>query len=184
MKAVHYLSLSFIAVAFMGCQTVASPFVRQTPNYQGIPEEALRAVALQIEQAIADGVREPAIEDRPGLVLGQRVRQTMRTRATRIGMVDELRDRGFAVEKSNGLLVVNRSRAYRDATDRRQRDRDANVVMGENDDRWALYEGLMKDNSYRSGTRGGIQRIFFEARVQVMKPGHLYESASGDLVAK
>jgi hypothetical protein len=184
MKTAPYLAFTLITLVLVGCQTVTSPFTRQPANYQGLPEEALREIALRIEQAVEAGEREPALEDRPELMLSTRVRQAIRTRATRVEMVDELRNRGFGIEKSSGLIAVLRSRAYNNATDRRQRDRDANVVMGENDDRWALYEGIIKDNGYPGSSRGAIQRIFFEARLQTLESGQFYESETGDPIAK
>ena len=184
MKTALYAVLLIVAMTSLGCQTITSPFTSMKPDYTNLPVEDLHAVALQIEQAIEAGEREPVLEDRPELVLGKRVRQAIRTRATRAELIDELRNTGFAWERQNGLLAIIRSRAYQDATDRRQRDRDANVVMGENDDRWAIYEGLIDDNDYPNGSRGAIQEAFFEARMQTLESGQLYEDESGEAVAK
>ena len=102
----------------------------------------------------------------------------------RIELVNELLDKGFAWERRNGHLYIIRNREYKEATTRRERDRNALIVTGEWDDRWMLYEQLRKVNDFPPKALTAIQRIFHEARVEVMKPGQLYENIDGEPVPK
>ena len=53
--------------------------------------------------------------------------------------------------------------------------------MSENDDRWMLYEALLKDNNYPPRSLSAIQRIFFEARIEFLSDGQRFENESSDI---
>lgn len=179
MKPVTILAMIAL-LATTGCQTVKGTFGQMRPDFQDVPAEALRDAALQVEQAVARGDREPAFSTREGIVLDtEAIRQAIRTRAARIEQVDRLLDSGFAWERANGLIAIKSSREYKKATTSRERDRNASIVYSENQNRWTVYEGLRKASNLKPGALGAVQRAFYEARVQQLEPGQLYESLDG-----
>ena len=168
-----------------GCSTVVRPFVHLKPDYSELPADALREVALEIEKAVQAGDRDAQIADRAGLVLGDdAIRQGIRTRAARAELLNEFLDTGHVYEGNRGLVVILRTKAYKEATTRRQRDRNALLVMGENSNRWAIYEGLIKASALSPKSLSAIQDAFHQARVQCMKTGQKYEDATGAVVVK
>lgn len=178
-------SLILLLAAVAGCHTVGNPFVHQKPDYSVIPTEAMKTAAAAIESAVQRGDREAVIASQQGVALDDAlVRQAIRTRTIRSAIVKELLASGFACEKRNGLLYILRSQKYKQATQPKDRDRDAGVVMSENSDRWALYEGIAKANNLPARAISAIQAIFFEARVACMEEGQAYEDESGAIVSK
>ncbi len=173
----------FMVIIFLaGCQTFVPAFTRMKPAYEELPVETLKATVLQIEQAVQEG-RVPELTDKPDLKVDTpAIRQSITARVSRSELVNQLLDRGFAWERRNGHLYILRSREYKQATTRRERDRNALIVTGEWDDRWMMYENLRKVNGFSPRTLTAIQRIFHEARTEVMRPGQLYENAEGDPV--
>lgn len=172
-------------VALAGCTSVIRPFTSLRPDYSQLPADTMRQVAQEIEQAIQQGQREPAIADRDGVVVSApAIVQAIRTRAARAEILNRFRDTGFAVELPNGRVEIDRGSAYQKATTRRERDRNALLVMQENADRWAIYEGLLKSSRLPSGALGAVQRIFYEERVKVLPDGQKYEDESGTVVEK
>ncbi|MCC6142736.1 MAG: hypothetical protein IT368_02905 [Candidatus Hydrogenedentes bacterium] len=179
----RYLSLVALLLVLAGCGTVGIPFGNAAPDYAAVPEEDLRAVAREIELAVQAGEREPAIADRPGVVLNEMVRQAIRTRAARSELVNTFRNAGAGWEMRSSLLKLETDKEYKQNTTRRQRDRDALLVMNENEDRWRLYEGIVKGSNYSSRSLDAIQAIFFEERVAILPIGQLYEGPDGAPVA-
>ena len=178
------LVLLTVAALLAGCQTFMPAFTRMKPEYEELPVDTLKACALDIERAIQDGI-SPDLTDKPNLILNSpAIQQAITTRVSRTELVNELLDKGFAWERRNGHLYIIRSREYKQATTRRERDRNALIVTGEWDDRWMLYEQLRKVNDFPPKTLTAIQRIFHEARLEVMKPGQLYETVDGDPAPK
>ncbi len=177
------LVLSIVVAA--GCSTIANPFVHQKPDQSSVPMDALKTVALAIEQAVEKGDRDAVVADQGGIVLSDEVvKQAIRTRAIRSALVTEMRGSGFACEKRNGMLYVLRSTKYKKATTSKDRDRDAGIVMSENTDRWTLYEGIAKTSKLPSRSLSAIEQAFFDARVQCLREGQAYEDASGTVVVK
>lgn len=179
----------FVALALLvvlaGCKTMSIPFIHMKPDYAELPADALKSVAQAVEQAVAKGDREAKIADQGGIVVnGEGVKQAIRTRAARAELLDKLLTAGYACEDRNGLVRVVRSKDYRKNTTSRQRDRDALLVMGENNDRWTIYEGVVKDSKLRGGALSAVQDAFHQARVGVLAEGQKYEEASGDVVVK
>jgi hypothetical protein len=81
----------------------------------------------------------------------------------------------------NGLIEVLRTREYKKFGSSRDRDRNALVVLGENTDRWAIYEGIVDAGNFPSKSLGAVQRIFFEARLEFLADGVKYESETGEV---
>ncbi len=180
----HTLLIAVIALV-AGCTSVATSMVHMKPDYSQLPEQAMRDLANELEQAVQMGNRTPAIADREGIVVNtDLILQTIRTRAARIERVNALLGTGHVVEKRNGLLYIIRTKAYKKSTTRQQRDRDALVVMGENGDRWALYEGLLEASQFPPRALSAIQEIFHIARVEAMPRDAKYEDASGNVMSK
>jgi hypothetical protein len=179
-----YIVLS-VVIALSGCVSIGNPFVHMKPNYATLPVDAMREVAKDIEKAVHAGEREPRIADRGGIVVNhQTVTQAVRTRAVRAGLVKELLDSGFAREDRDGLISILRSSEYKKKTAAKDRDRNALVVMNENSDRWALYEGLVEAGKLAPRSRSAIQEIFYQARLEFLAPGQKYEDASGNTATK
>jgi len=172
-------------IAGTGCRQTANPLWRMRPQFNAVPKDTLSAVAREVEQAIQSGAREPKIADREGVKINTpEILQAIRTRAARSVLINEFLDTGFAAEHRDGLIYVHLSKEYTKSTKRRQRDRQAYLVKNENDDRWAIYEGLLNANKYGARSLSAIQDIFAEARQQAMTPGQKYQGADGKLLTK
>lgn len=182
MKRLIFVSLAFLLIS--GCSTL-NAFRSLKPNYAALPEKALREAAQQIERDVAKGNRDLSLKDQEGLKLNTpEIAQAVRTRAARAVLVSKLLDSGFAWERKNGLISVLRSSAYKKATTAQERDTNALLVMNENQNRWTLFEGIVRENKLSSDALSGIQRIFFEARKSVMAPAQKFEDEEGKAAAK
>ena len=172
-------------LSLFGCRTFVAPFAAMRPDYDEVPTEPLRAVALDIEKAVRAGDRTPDIEDRGGIVVNtDEVLQAIRTRAARAELVNRFRETGHACEHRDGLLWIIRSAEYKKSGNRRKRDLDARLVIWENEDRRAIYTGILKASGLPRTARGAVQEIFHGARVQCLPPGQKYENEAGDVVRK
>ncbi len=181
------IALVLVVAALAGCNSVSisNPFTMMRPNYDALPQEAMREAATKIETAVAAGDRDAKIEAPEGISLEDDVlSQAIRTRVARNELVQEFLDRGHAYEKRNGLVAVLRSAEYKKAGTGRSRDRDAVLVIGENRDRWALYEGIVKTSNLSPDALGAVQAIFHEVRVSMLKAGNKYEDESGQMLTK
>lgn len=158
----------FSACVLTGCAVTRS-FVGGEPDYEALPMEEMRKIALDIEIAVLQENRDAEIEDGETIrVSGQEVAQAIRTRIARSNLIAEFRALGYAIEKEDGMLYVQRDREYKRETTRRERDRNALLIMSENDDRWMLYEGIRKDSGLPSKALPAIRSAFFEARRQIL----------------
>lgn len=165
--------------------SVANPFVHMKADYKTVPADVLKEVALDVERAVQAGEREPEIADRdPIIVNTEAIKQAIKMRAARSALVNEFLDTGFGREERNGLIKVMHSKEYKTNSTARERDRYAMLVLSENNDRWVIYEGLVKSSHFRSGALGAVQETFHQARVECMKPGQGYEDSSGETVKK
>lgn len=172
-KAVLLLAAAAILA---GCSTT-NAFISLKPDYTALPAAELKSVASAIEAIVAEGQEEFALDQAGGIVVDTpEIRQAVRTRAIRHALVSEFLDGGFGIEQRNGLLAVQRSSAYKKATNSGQRDREALVVMSENNNRWTIYEGILEANNWPPASLSAIQETFFEARVPLMKTGQQHES--------
>ena len=170
-----------LLIACVGCATVQSTFSSARPDYATLPEETMREIALEIETAVAQGNRDAEIADRGGIVVSTpEMRQSIRTRAARHALIDEFRAMGFGLEKEDGLITIMRSGDYKQARNRQQKNRDAGLIISENNDRWALYEGIREESNLPRRSLGAIRAIFAEARVSLMAPGQEYKGPDGE----
>jgi hypothetical protein len=56
--------------------------------------------------------------------------------------------------------------------------------MSENDNRWTIFEGILKASNFPPRALSAIQETFHEARVASMEPGQKYEDSSGAIQEK
>ena len=174
-----FMILGVLAIA-AGCNSVMGSFVKLKPDYADLPVDDLRQVADEIERAVARGDREAEIANRGAVVVDtDAIRQAIRTRAARRELVDAFLQTGFVWERRDGLLWVIPSKEYKRAGTRRDRDRNALLVSGENTDRWAIYEGIIKASSFSPRSLSALKSIFFEQHLKHMKTGQKYETEDG-----
>lgn len=160
-------------------------FMRLKPDYSKLPAETAAKVAQEIERAIQRGDRDPQTADQPSFIVStDTIRQAIRTRAARSELVNRLLDTGHAYETRGGLVCILHTRAYKKQVPARQKKADALVIMNENNDRWALYEGIIKANRLSPRALSALQRIFYEARRDLLHDGQKYENESGAIVVK
>lgn len=165
-----------------GCQSFTGSFVKLRPDYQTVPEQTLREVAREIESAVSEGNRAADIQNRGGVIVDtEEIRQAIRTRAARREILSAFLDTGFAWERRNGMVYILANREYKKAGTSRDRDRNALMVASECADRWAIYEGILDASNFSPRALPAIQRIFFDARLEFMRPGQKYETESGDV---
>lgn len=178
-----FLGLCLLALA-ASCTTVrsiTSSVTGSSRDYSDIPEAEIRSLAREIEGAIASGNREPEIANSESFRIDDpRIEQAIRSRAARFQLIDDYRSMGFSWERRNGRLWIRKSREYSDATTSAERNRYAFLVYSENEDRWRLYEALLDVNGMNNSKLGAIEEIFFEARLEFMKPGQIYETSEGE----
>ncbi|MFA7691637.1 MAG: DUF1318 domain-containing protein [Candidatus Hydrogenedentes bacterium] len=175
-------SLMFLLV---GCAHIGNPFTTLRPDYSIVPEDELRAFAKVVEQFVLQGEREPQLGEFPSIASdNEDVLQAIRTRAARSELLQELLDTGFAYEQKSGTISIIRSKAYKRASDKSTRDQNALLVMGENANRWTLYETLVKASGWKPGSLGAVQHAFFEARCELLSSGQRYETPDGTIVTK
>lgn len=180
-----HFTLGVLAFLVAGCASVANPFTRQEPSFKGMPEKGLRAAAHDIEAIVLRGDREAAAANRDGLILDTpQIQQAVRTRAARSELVQQLLASGFVYEQRGGLIAIMRNKEYKAATTSRDRDRNALVVLSENQDRWALYEGILEANRFGARNLSAVQSAFAAARRDLLPSGSLYEDEGGAIVRK
>ncbi|GMU93498.1 MAG: hypothetical protein AMXMBFR4_25560 [Candidatus Hydrogenedentota bacterium] len=179
MKRIIALSLSLLCLS--GCYT----FMKVRPDYNDVPVEDLKQVALEIERQVSEGNREPELTNRGAVVVStDEIRQSVRTRAARSHLIKAFLQTGHACEMKNGTIAVLRTREYKKFGTSRDRDRNALLVLGENTDRWAIYEGIVKASNFRPKTLPAVQRIFYEARLEYLDDGAKFEEESGNVAYK
>lgn len=180
----RYLALAAV-ISICGCNSIAGSFVRLKPDYSTLPADSLRAVARQIETNVQQGNRDEQVRGAEGVsVASDEIAQAIRTRIARAELVREFRASGHAWERRDGLLWVIPSGEYKRAGTKRDRDRNALLLNGENGSRWSLYEGLIEVNNWPPNALSAVQEIFAEARFEVLESGDKYEDASGQVAVK
>ena len=178
------LVASLLVVLLAGCVSISNPFLHGKPDYSKLPADSLKNIAIEIEQAVQEGNREPGIKDRDGIVVtSEPIVQAIRMRAARSELLNQFLDSGFAREENNGLIKVLSSKDYTKATSGKERNRNAMLVLNENNDRWTIYEGIAKQSKFH-GAVPTIQDAFHQARVATMKPGQKYQDPEGNTVVK
>ncbi|NUM52104.1 MAG: hypothetical protein HUU46_00525 [Candidatus Hydrogenedentes bacterium] len=173
------------AVAIAMCLTGCHTFMRVAPDYADLPVDDVKAVAAEIEQAIHNKERQPDIKNRGAVVVEtDAIKQAIRTRAARAHLIEAFLETGHLMEANNGLVSILRTREYKHFGSSRDRDRNAQLVLGENADRWALYEGILKASNFSPKSLPAVQRIFFEAHLAVLPDGSKFEDESGNVAYK
>lgn len=173
------------AIVAAGCAAPRMIVPSTVGKTQDVPVEAMRELAAQVEGAVARGEREHGIGDYEGIVISTpELHQAIRTRAARREVLDEFLNGGFGWERMDGMVHIIRNNEYKKVGNRRTRDRDALIVISENEDRWRLYEGLIDANRYGRGALETIRTIFAEARLEHLEPGQKFESAPGEAAVK
>ncbi|MCX8065434.1 MAG: DUF1318 domain-containing protein [Candidatus Hydrogenedentes bacterium] len=182
--ALFILVLMHILLLVPSCGTIGS-FVRLAPDYSALPEDDIINVAKVIESAVWNGKTELEVYKVGSINLDTpQIRQAIKTRGLRSQLVKELLNSGFIYEQNGGLIAILRTSEYKKKTTRHQRDKNALIVMSENNDRWALYEGILKANNYPSKSLSAIKDAFYKARVEILEPGQKYQTVDGDIVSK
>ena len=159
--------------------------MRVVPDYADVPVDDLKQVAAEIENAIHEKVRDPDVKNRGAVVVEtDAIKQAVRTRAARAHLVEAFLETGHLIEASNGLVSILRTSDYKHFGTSRDRDRNAQLVLGENGDRWALYEGIVKASNLSPKSLPAVQHIFFEAHLAVLPDGTKFEDESGNVAYK
>ena len=141
--------LILLTIVTSGCHSLATPFIHLAPDYTALPKEEVQQLATAIEAAVWAGDRDFAPQNTAGVIVDTpEIRQAIRTRAARSELLREFLASGFAYEQQNGLIHIQRNKAYKQATSSRQRDRNALLVMSENNNRWTIYEGILKSSRF------------------------------------
>lgn len=166
-----------VVLSLTGCSTTNS-MLHLAPDYSALPVTELEHVAHSVESIVAAGDQEFALENTDSVTIDTvQMKQAIRNRVIRHELLSELLDTGFAVEKENGLIAIERTSAYKKARSSRQRDRDAMLVMSENNNRWTIYEGLVEVNEWAPRGLSAVQETFFKARVPLMAAGQRHDDA-------
>lgn len=177
----HALATVLVLSMLSGCHT----FMRVAPDYADLPVDDLKQVAAQIEEAIHNKDREPDIKNRGAVIVEtDAIKQAVRTRAARAHLIEAFLETGHLMEASNGLVSIIRTREYKHFGTSRDRDRNAQLVLGENGDRWALYEGILEASNFSPKSLPAIQHIFFEAHMAVLPDGTKFEDEHGNVAYK
>ncbi len=175
-----------LTVTIVGCATVQQSVSAVRPDATGdLPEQELLAVAVAIESAVSKGDRETHIENTQQVIVEtDAIQQAIRTRAARRPLIDTFLDTGFAWERADGLIHIIRSGDYKRSGTRRSRDRDAVLIMGENNDRWVLYEEILKESNFSRRDLDRLRALFTQARLDTLQAGQTYETESGEKAIK
>ena len=142
----------------------------------------LAEIALDVEREVLAGNREAAFTDHGGIVINdEAVLQAIRTRAARSALVVEFLKTGHAWEKIDGRLWILRTKEYKRAGTGRDRDRDAVLVMGENANRWTIYEGIVSSSGLSRRALHTVEAAFAKARAELLPAGIKYEDEQGEV---
>ncbi len=175
-----------LALVLAGCATTPSmPFLRGEPKLDSVPEAELRAVAEAIEQAVREGNKDAGITNQGPIVAEfPELQQAVRSRALRAPLINGFLDSGHAYETDNGLIAVIRTKEYKAEGNAQDRDRDALLVMSENNNRWTIYEGLVEKSNLPARALASVQEVFRQVRVQNLGAGQKYQEPGGEITAK
>lgn len=149
------------------------------------PEDSARRLATSIEEAVRTENREASLPEGDGIKASSPdLMQVLRTRAARYPAYKELMDAGYGYEERGGLVAIRTSKDYRKATKSNERARHALVVLQENNDRWAMYDAILKENRMGAAKQKQLRSIFAQVRNEVMPEGWFYQDENGKVVAK
>jgi len=177
----HVILWMGIIMLCAGCVSIRNTFSSVTPNFDVVPEDDLRQVASRIEEAVLKGERNPEIATPPSITIDTpEVQQAIRARAARTELLQEFRSTGHIWERRDGLVWIIRSKDYAKSRSRRDKDRETLLINNENQNRWTLYEGLIKANNWSSKALPAVQVIFQEERLPYLESGNVYETEAGE----
>ena len=149
------------------------------------PEDSVKKLAANIEEAVRSENRDVKLPETDEVKASSPdLMQVLRTRAARYPAYKELMDAGYGYEERGGLVAIHTSKEYRKATKSNERARHALVVLQENNDRWAMYDAILKENRMGSGKQKQLRAIFTQVRNTGMPEGWLYQDENGKVVAK
>jgi len=175
------LYLAVVMMLLAGCHTI----MRVAPDYADLPVDDLKQIATDIERAIHEQNRQPEITNRGSIVVEtDAIKQAIRSRAARAHLIEAFLATGHLVEANNGLVNILRTREYKNFGTGRERDRNAQLVLEENNNRWMLYEGILNASNLSPKSLPAVQRIFFDARLAFRADGTKYEDENGTVVVK
>lgn len=172
------LGLIIGLVLIGGCATGSGPDAVSKAAAKGFPVDALTALAEAVEREVQAGNRDADFGDAGGIRLTEDVLHAIRTRALRAELISAFLDTGYGLEQRDGLISIIRSGDYRRVSDRRAKNRDAVVIMGENSNRWTLYEGIVKANNFPGGSLASVRAVFTKARIALLKEGQKHENVN------
>jgi hypothetical protein len=145
--------------------------------------EELTNAALYLENQVKQGNRTPDLALIEGFNIDSpAVKQALRSRAARIELVQTLLDSGHSYENKNGLIAIHRTKAYKQSGTYQSRDRDALVVISENNDRRLMYASIQEINNLNPADRSAIENIFFEVRKQTLEENQHFENNDGEII--
>ena len=177
----HIAAALLIPVLF-GCVSIGGTVSLPTSDVDEQPLDALRRVSSAIEREVLAGNREASFMDSTEVTLHDpAILHAIRTRAARSELVLDFLLTGHAWERQDGRIWILHSKEYKKAGNSRGKDRDAVVVMSENENRWTLYEEIAKQNAWSRRSVSAVERVFFEERLKLLAPGIKYEDDEGEV---
>ena len=177
----HVASALLIPLLF-GCVSISGAASRSTANLDDLPQDALRRIASEIEREVMAGNRDASFTNSAEVTIDDpAILHAIRTRAVRSELVLDFLLTGHAWERQDGRIWVLHSKEYKKAGNSRDKDRNAVVVMSENENRWTLYEGIAKQNGWSRRSLSAVEKIFFEERLKLLAPGIKYEDDEGEV---
>ena len=180
--APHCFASVLLIPVLLGCVSVTGAVPRPIANLDELPLDALRRVASEIEREVLAGNREASFTDNAEVIINDpAILHAIRTRAARSELVLDFLLTGHAWERQDGRIWILRSKEYKKAGNSREKDRDAVVVMSENENRWTLYEGIAKQNGWSRRSLPAVEKAFFEERLKLLAPGIKYEDDEGEV---
>ena len=179
------IALLLTVATLVACSTVSSPLTRMGANFEDVPTDSLRAVALRLETSVAAENMEPSLAAEGGVIIDTpEIAQACRSRAARYPLVVDLLNTGFIMEQRDGKISILRSGEYKGAFTSAQKDRHALIVISENRDRYLIYSSIQTTNNYSAAGRSAIEEIFAEVRIQNLSSEQKYQGPDGTVLKK
>lgn len=177
-----YVATALLIPVLFGCVSVTGRSAPSVADLDKIPEVALRRVASQIEREVLAGNRDASFIDSADVRINKpAILLAIQTRAARSELVLNFLLTGHAWERQDGRIWVLHSKEYKKAGNSKAKDRDAVIVMGENENRWTLYEEIAELNGWSRRALPAVERIFFEERLKLLGASIKYEDDQGEV---
>ena len=166
-----------VAVSIM--LLVASCTVLDSRSSPSLDEQTARRIAVFVEDVAAG---RSAAESLPESVDGVIISQPDVTAA-----IESRRDRFDELARYKAMLCIGENRRglahYRKCEackDRQVRNLVSMLILSENADRWAIYEGIVKSNRLPSRALKTLQEAFRAEHESRASSGELYQTQSGE----